>query len=282
MTRPVKTLLLQVLLFLLLSHALVGPLQAAPSKVAWRTLQPGIEYTTLPIKASSDSREGLMHAVRINPKLARIIPVLASQRDGKRRTAAEWCVQADLAVAINAGMFSTDGISNVGYLRAGDHENSSTWNQYRSVLCLYPHKKNRAIVRWLDLDPATKVPPQAREYSVVLQNLRLIKAPGKNVWANGNRRWSEAAVSLDGEGRLLFLFTRTPFTMPEFNRAVLRMPLGIRQAMHVEGGPEASLSIHCGGIDLDLCGSFETGFREDDSNLPQWAIPNVLGVVRAR
>ena len=51
-------------------------------------------------------------------------------------------------------------------------------------------------------------------------------------------------------------------------------------AMHVEGGPEASLLIHTGGVDLDLCGSYETGFKEDDSNARQWAIPNVLGVAR--
>lgn len=50
--------------------------------------------------------------------------------------------------------------------------------------------------------------------------------------------------------------------------------------MHVEGGPEASLSIHTGGVDLDLCGSYETGFNENDSNTHQWAIPNVLGVAR--
>lgn len=29
---------------------------------------------------------------------------------------------------------------------------------------------------------------------------------------------------------------------------------------------------------LDLAGSYETGFREDDTNVGQWPIPNVLGV----
>jgi hypothetical protein len=50
--------------------------------------------------------------------------------------------------------------------------------------------------------------------------------------------------------------------------------------MHVEGGPEASLSIHVPGLDLDLAGSYETGFLPDDSNREQWPIPNVLGVER--
>ena len=34
------------------------------------------------------------------------------------------------------------------------------------------------------------------------------------------------------------------------------------------------------GLDLDLAGSYETGFFPDDSNREQWPIPNVLGVVR--
>jgi hypothetical protein len=50
--------------------------------------------------------------------------------------------------------------------------------------------------------------------------------------------------------------------------------------MHLEGGPEVSLSIHVPGLDLDLAGSYETRFRPDDSNRHQWPLPNVLGVLR--
>ena len=68
--------------------------------------------------------------------------------------------------------------------------------------------------------------------------------------------------------------------MRDFNALLLSLPLDIQQAMHLEGGPEASLSIHVPGLDVDLCGSYETGFLENDSNKAQWAIPNVLGVMR--
>jgi len=50
----------------------------------------------------------------------------------------------------------------------------------------------------------------------------------------------------------------------------------VEKLMHVEGGPEASHSIHGGGVDLDLAGSFETGFLEADTNRRQWPIPNVV------
>jgi hypothetical protein len=68
--------------------------------------------------------------------------------------------------------------------------------------------------------------------------------------------------------------------MRDFNGYLLKLPLDITQAMHLEGGPEASLSIHAGGVDLDLSGSYETGFLPDNSNRVQWPLPNVLGVRR--
>src|SRR5439155_18226285 len=95
-------------------------------------------------------------------------------------------------------------------------------------------------------------------------------------WAHAPpRKWSEAAVAQDKEGRVLFVFSRAPFTMTEFNRKLVT--LGVVRAMHLEGGPEASLSVR-GAVKQDLAGSYETGFREDDTNEKQWPIPNVSGV----
>jgi len=33
-----------------------------------------------------------------------------------------------------------------------------------------------------------------------------------------------------------------------------------------------------GSFELELFGSYETSFREDDSNAAAWPIPNVIGV----
>lgn len=49
--------------------------------------------------------------------------------------------------------------------------------------------------------------------------------------------------------------------------------------LDVEGGPEASLSIRAEGLRLDLSGSYETGFNENDDNRVQWRLPNVLVVM---
>ena len=234
--------------------------------LTWKPIQPGVEYATI------DS----LHVVRVDPRVAQLAVGLASEGQ-PNQTAAQWCKTAHLAVAINLGMFNADQRTHTGYLRDRQHVNSATVNDYRSVLAL----KSLQPARWIDLD-AAKLPAGLDAYDVVVQNLRLIAAPGRNVWSPGDRKWSEAALAIDGSGRLLFLFSRAPFTMKAFNAWILGLPLDIRQAMHLEGGPEASLSIHGGGVDLDLCGSFETGFVNNDSNRVQWPLPNVLGIVARR
>jgi hypothetical protein len=254
-------------LFVVACAGVVLPIAAPGQNVEWRVIQPGVEYALI----------GSLHVVRVDPGHAKVRVALASERGSAAQTAAQWCRTENFAVAINLGMFQDDQRSNVGYLRSGRHTNNSRWNSYRSVLALNPTKPSLAPMLWLDLDqtPKTQVLSQ---YDIVVQNLRLIAGRRKNVWSATEKKWSEAAVAVDSKGRLLFLFSRAPHSMPEFNQLVLSLPLDIKQAMHVEGGPEASLSIHVAGFDLDLCGSYETGFLPDDSNQRQWPIPNVLGV----
>lgn len=250
--------------------------------IAWRLLQPGVEYEAIDLTDSPASRDPRLHLVRIDPAVAELKVALASQYDRQTRTAAEWCRTAELTVAINAGMYRSDFLSNVGYLRAGTHLNQPKWTAYRSALAFGPSAATLAKAVIVDLDE-----PGARErlgsYRTVIQNLRLIRAAdgkGRNVWQQQSRRWSEAAIAMSSDGRLFFLFSRTPFSMWELNQRLLTLPLRIVRAMHVEGGPEASLSVHAGGLDLDLNGSYETGFHEADDLVAQWRIPNVVGVVK--
>src|SRR5262249_9959074 len=135
-----------------------GEGRATPPNAGWRPLQPGVEYTTFPIREVTDSAGESLHVVRIDASAARLECVCASGRDGLRRTAAAWCKRAGLSVAINAGMFASDGKTNVGYLRCGEHVNNPRWNEYRSVLCARPRKSSLGSVRWLDLakSPATR------------------------------------------------------------------------------------------------------------------------------
>ena len=237
-------------------------------------LAPGVEYGTTPWIEKASIGDGLLHVVRIDPKKVELRIGLASREGVKNRTAGEWADGLGLMVAINAGMFETDYRSNVGYLRSGTHLNNARWNKYQSALAFGP---GSALMVDLDAPDAKK---RLAPVPTVIQNLRLIRAGGINVWKPTARKWSEAAVAADEQGRILFLFCRSPLSMKEFGDKLLALPLRITHAMHVEGGPEASLSIRAGGRKIDLCGSYETGFNENDGNARQWPLPNVIGVVQ--
>lgn len=87
----------------------------------------------------------------------------------------------------------------------------------------------------------------------------------------------EAARGEDKSGRILFIFSRSPFMTHDFNEELLGVDIGLMSAQHLEGGPEAQLYISIGKVELELFGSYETAFREDDDNAEAWPIPNALG-----
>jgi hypothetical protein len=175
------------------------------------------------------------------------------------------------------GMYREDRRTNSGHAHAPGYVNNARWvGAYKSALGIGALKADGPPALMADLDrPDDKT--RLSMYGTVVQNLRLIRSPGRGVWAKQDRRWSEAAVAIDKEGRVLFIFSRYPYSMKELIDVLLAQPLAITAAMHVEGGPEASLSIHAGGVDLDLNGSYESGFNENDLERQQWPIPNVLG-----
>ncbi len=254
---------------------LAGAAAAPPPPPSWRALAAGVDYAELHDPAAPAD---VVQVVRVDPQKATLRAVMASAHDRRPRTAAAWCDAEHLVAAINLGMYLQDHLTNVGYARAGAHVNQPRMlGQYQSALVFGPKKPGLPAAALLDLDA-----PHAREhlgdYDTVVQNLRLIRAPGVSVWSAQPRRWSESAVAADKSGRILFVFLRAPRTMADFNRLLLSLPLGVVAAMHVEGGPEASLSVR-GPLHVDAGGSYETGFNENDGERAQWEIPNVLGVV---
>jgi hypothetical protein len=66
--------------------------------------------------------------------------------------------------------------------------------------------------------------------------------------------------------------------MYELNEELLKANIGLVAAQYLEGGPEAQLYVHAGQTELEMFGSYETGFMQNDQNDQTWPIPNVLGI----
>ena len=107
----------------------------------------------------------------------------------------------------------------------------------------------------------------------------MMSCQGHNVWSQQPRLWSIAALAQDEAGRILFLHARSPLSVHDFIAAVQALPLSLTRAMYLEGGPEATLYVNAGGVEIERFGSYETGFNENDDNSSAWPLPNVIGVL---
>ena len=106
----------------------------------------------------------------------------------------------------------------------------------------------------------------------------MIDCKQTNRWSQQDKRFSMVCIAMDKKGKVLFIFTRSPYSVHDFINMLLSLPLEIYNAQYLEGGPEASLYINTGSFEWKQFGSFETGFVEHDKNDIFWAIPNVIGI----
>jgi len=267
------------LAFALLSH---GSVPQTDSTAPWQTLEPGMDLKVFTAGKPGPAGDARISVLRIDPETWDLEFVGMSLNGGKTtRTAREWCKAHRLSAGINAGMFATDYKTHVGYLGFRGHVNSSHVNSYKSVAAFDPRGGRLPRFRIFDLDePEVTVKTILRDYASAVQNLRLIKRPGSNVWPQQAKKWSPAVLGEDAAGRILFIFSRSPFSMYDLNRELLAAGIDLVAAQHLEGGPEAQLYVKAGPVELEMFGSFETSFKEDDRNQQPWPIPNVLGVRR--
>src|SRR5262249_40318257 len=117
--------------------------------------------------------------------------------------------------------------------------------------------------------PGFDLPALRRRYRSIVQNYRLLDCDGKPVPWKDARRFSAAAVGVDGDGRAIFVLARAPAAMSDFARFL--GGLGLRAAMYVEGGPQASLYVKAGGTEVAEVG---TGLIDNSSF---FNIPNLAG-----
>ncbi len=264
----------------LLAMALVGA--SSSDGAGWRALEAGLELGEFKSNVLTIVGDSTVVVLRVDPALwdLRLVCASAAGVTGNP-TARGWAERDGLTAAINAGMFATDHSTHVGYLRAGEHVNSAATNQYKSVAALCPRREGIPRFRIFDLDgPGVSMAAINADYDCVVQNLRLIKRPRLNRWSQQEKMWSEAALGEDSRGRVLFIFSRSPYSVHDFNKVLMALPIDLQCAQHLEGGPEAQLYVRTPAFELELVGSYETGFHPTDGNHVAWPIPNVLGIVR--
>lgn len=248
-----------------------------PSGDAWQNVAVGLDIGRFRVTQEAPSGDSTIVVVRIDPARWELKLLAISESGGDHgMTAREWCEKFNLTAAINAGMFDLDYKTHIGYMKSKEHVNSDRTNPYKSAAVFDPRRDGLPMFRIHDLDE-TPLDTLLDRYHCVIQNLRLIKRPGENRWSQQDRTWSEAALGEDDQGRALFIFCRSPYSMYDFNKLLLSLPIGIVSAQHLEGGPEAQLYVKHGDTAINLAGDNDNSSMHSSDFA--WPIPNVIGIV---
>lgn len=260
--------------------AVPGEVEGHAPPQGWRTLEPGLDLGIFEAPQRATIGDSLVRVVRVDLERFDLRLLNASARGGgQTRTARDWAEREGLAAAINASMYQADQRRSVALMRTRGHINNPNVTSAKSVLAFDPIRAE--LPRWKLIDrKCDDLDTWGARYRTLVQSIRMVSCRGGNVWSQQLRKWSTAAIGIDGEGRVLLIHARAPYSVHDLVDNLRQLPLGIARAMYVEGGPEAQLYVRGGGEEHEFIGSYETGFNENDGNDHAWPVPNVVGVAR--
>lgn len=240
-------------------------------------IEDGLIYSEINAKKSivGDSK---ISVLKIDPNKFDLTLINAKELKSDKKTIEAWAKDQSLIAGINAGMFQQDQKTNVGYMQNFDFINSSSVNKDNTILAF--NRKDTTVPKVQIIDrTCQKFNELKSKYNTLIQRIRMIDCNQKNKWSQQEKMWSTVAIGIDKSDQVIFLFTRSPYTVHDFIDIILNSDLNIHNAMYLEGGPEASFILNT-EPQIVKFGSYETGFYESDDNNQLWPIPNVIGVVK--
>lgn len=257
-----------------------GTLMAEPS--AWKNLEKGLDVGIFPAPKKSALGDSLIRILRADTASFSLRLLNASSEDPKKRwPVKDWVNRNGLVAAINASMYQKDMMSSVSYMKTRQHTNNTWVSKDKTILAFNPNDKKLPPVRIIDRD-CEDFNTLRKQYSTLVQSIRMVSCHGKNMWGQQKKMSSIAAIGLDQQDRILFIHVRSPYTTHDLIHMLLKLPIDLKQAMYVEGGADAQLYINTGKEEHEFIGSYSTGSREHDENTYSHPIPNVLGLVRLK
>ena len=269
-----SALFLLMSLFSLKSHALASP-------QAWQELAPGLYLGEFDPKMRSKICNHKIVILKIDPRVHALRLLSASAHDRKPRTAKNWCNEFGLRATINASMYqNTDLLKSTGYMRNYKYRNNPYINpSYGAFLCFNPVDASLPEVQIVDRRLQKNWRSVINQYNTVVQNYRMISNGKKVGWPQRGEIYGSGAIGMDKDNHLLFILSRSPFSTHDLIQILLSLPIHIKSAMYVEGGPEATLYINVHDKEMVFVGTCGADIAEQEAFKSLQRIPNVIGVV---
>ncbi len=247
----------------------------AAKALPWETADKGLYVAEF----HSDFNGGnyALTLVRIDPAYYSFRLLCASQHGNEQLSVKDWALKNHLVAAVNASMYQTDGLTSIDFMKNFNHVNNPRLSRDNTILAFHPAAKNLPPIQLLDRE-CQDFGDLLPKYRSLVQGIRMISCRGQNVWSKQDAKWSSLALGMDAGGNILFLFCRTPDSVHDFAQLLLSLPLSIKSAMYLEGGPQASLYLSTPKMSLERYCTLE-GLASDSLKfaLP---VPNVIGIVK--
>lgn len=248
--------------------------------LVWLNLEPGLSLGTYFDSQGAGKSQEAVYVLKIDPNIFDVNLFCASQFNQKSRSMQEWAKEFGLTAVINAGMFATDLSTSVGYLKSSGHLNNPRINStYKCIFVCQPLDSMLSPAKIFDLT-CEEFQMYEAKYHSSLQSIRMISCRQENVWEPQNDQWSIAALGIDKEDQLLFIYSFIPRSVHEFINLLLSLPLKIHTAMYLEGGIQAGLYILAGGIQKNLPWDNRPDILLNNDSQAERPLPNVIGVRR--
>lgn len=245
----------------------------------WKEAAPGIDFceTDAPLKSNvNDSR---LTVLRIDPDKVEFELLCGTALDKQPHTVKEWAERYDFDIVFNAGMYElVNKMKSRAYMQTGKHVNNGELEpEFNSMFVFHPIDTSRPSVDIVDLEcsPWEQVKPNFGSFA---QGLRMIDCNGSPLEWKSKQSCSMLLAAKDPEGKLVLVFTRSPYFHNDMIRFLGMFPMKLTHAIYLEGGPETSLYVHVGTTRLNKIGSWVSDTYENDANDHFWKLPNVIGV----
>jgi uncharacterized protein YigE (DUF2233 family) len=270
---------LLAILFLPILSALMFPDISRSQTNAWREAGEGLYVGELDVSPKFESSDSKITVIKIDPRYYSFQLLCGSEHGRERLTVKDWSQKYNLVAAVNAGMFQEDGFRSVGYMKNFDHVINSRISRDNTILAFNRLDPDVPEIQIIDRE-CQDFDSLKRKYSTMIQSIRMISCDQENVWSQQPTKWSTVAIATDEEGKVLFLFTRSPYSVHDFIEILLSLPLSIHSAMYLEGGPQASMYLSTEKVQIERYGVWESVLDEASSLQIALPIPNVIGIVK--
>ena len=272
-----------VLLFAVLALPMMVSLLPASPVFGWEEIDKGLYFGEFDPKKKSALCSDKITILKIDPEYYSFRLLCASERGRRQRTLREWAREFGLTAAINASMYQNeDFLKSTGYMKNYEHFNNPQINKsFGSLMLFNPVDSPLREVQMIDRRNRQDWKDLIDRYHCVVQNYRMISDGAKRGWAQQETVSGIGAVGMDRDNHVLFILSRSPYSVHDFIHILLDLPIDIKDAMYVEGGPQATLHLRTGEREwtfIGLCNEDVKGGADEVS----WEIPNAIGIVKGR